>query len=196
MPISLKCEVCCLTFTRPKSQIKARVFCSKACAYKGLTKTEISARRMVYKPSHPLAGINGYLPEHRILLYQKIGPGDHQCNWCKTNIKWMPKSGCVKGCIVVDHVDGNKFNNDPSNLVPSCQGCNTWRQRQDELIRPDEDFIPHGPNGKWKLRAEKRNCLTCRSEFLFSPSKERKPNGGKYCSLKCLHNRHKIFSPP
>lgn len=37
----------------------------------------------------------------------------------------MQRQGkAVKGALVVDHLDGDKANNDIANLVPSCNTCN------------------------------------------------------------------------
>lgn len=38
--------------------------------------------------------------------------------------------------ICLHHLDHNKFNNDPSNLVVSCQSCNIWA-----WWHPDEPFV-------------------------------------------------------
>lgn len=75
--------------------------------------------------THPLSPSNGDLAEHRMVLYDKIGPGPHYCHWnCGKLLEW----GGHKG-IFTDHLDGNKLNNDPENLVPSCLRCNWGRSR-------------------------------------------------------------------
>lgn len=71
---------------------------------------------------HPLAD-GGRLEEHRKVLYDKIGPGPHPCHWgCGKTLEWGGKSG-----IQADHLDGDRLNNDPDNLVASCGGCNVKR---------------------------------------------------------------------
>lgn len=91
---------------------------------------------------HPLAqdSGNGYgkVYEHRLVLFDKIGPWDHECYWCKKSIRWG--NDCDADVIVVDHLDGNEWNNTPENLVPSCRRCNIQRS-----IRPD--FLTHCPKG-------------------------------------------------
>lgn len=67
---------------------------------------------------HPLAN-DGTVLEHRKVLYDKIGPGSHDCNWCGKSLEW----GGLEG-IQADHKDGDKQNNDSDNLVPSCLICN------------------------------------------------------------------------
>ena len=71
---------------------------------------------------HPLSSTQGHLPEHRMVLYEKIGPGPHNCHWCDKEVSWGGKQG-----LCADHLDDDRSNNDPENLVPSCYLCN-WRR--------------------------------------------------------------------
>ena len=93
-------------------------------------------------PAHPPAkvGADGYIidydrartkfhRQHRRVLFGKIGPGQHPCYHCGKVVSWekvYPKS--LDG-LVVDHLDFDKKNNDPSNLVPSCALCNLRRHK-------------------------------------------------------------------
>ncbi len=74
--------------------------------------------------AHPMSGVNGMLYQHRQVLYDAIGDGLHNCYWCKTEIQWKAK--CARK-LVVDHLDGDKANNELSNLKPSCNKCNASR---------------------------------------------------------------------
>jgi hypothetical protein len=74
----------------------------------------------IYLPESPIAGKRGYLQVHRAWLYEKHGPGPHQCYWCGTLLEW-PR-------IETDHVDGNGWNNHPGNLVVACKDCNNRRK--------------------------------------------------------------------
>lgn len=58
----------------------------------------------------------------------KLGdaPGPHRCRWCESLVDWA--HGVDEGALVVDHLDHNRGNNDPSNLVPSCHPCNSVRR--------------------------------------------------------------------
>lgn len=75
-------------------------------------------------PTHPLAMANGQVYTHRAVLFDRIGYGPHACHWCGALLSWGGKSA---GSLVVDHIDGYGDNNDPDNLVASCQRCNMMR---------------------------------------------------------------------
>ena len=77
--------------------------------------------------SHPLATPEGFLLEHRKVLYDAIGPGTHPCHWCSDPVEWMKKGTARKCTLVVDHLDGDKANNAKANLVPACSRCNWSR---------------------------------------------------------------------
>lgn len=79
-------------------------------------------RWLTMQQGHPLAGGSGGLAEHRKVLYEKIGPGEHSCHWCGKSLGW----GTIHG-IIADHLDGDILNNDPNNLVASCFSCNMLR---------------------------------------------------------------------
>ena len=77
-----------------------------------------------------------HVPEHRRILFRRIGVGWHPCHHCGTMVTWehsLKKNPDT--ALVVDHLDENKLNNDPANLVPSCNICNASRnQRKCEPI--------------------------------------------------------------
>lgn len=75
---------------------------------------------------HPLARKNGYVFEHRRILFDAIGKGPHPCHWCGDLVDWI-KGKCLKAGLVPDHLDGDKQNNALSNLVPSSNPCNSRR---------------------------------------------------------------------
>lgn len=84
---------------------------------------------LLYKYDHPLCSPDGRVLEHRFVLYEKIGPGSHQCHWCDKVLEW----GGAKG-IHADHLDDDRLNNDPDNLVPSCKKCNGDRGKKKEVV--------------------------------------------------------------
>lgn len=76
--------------------------------------------QFLHAPGHPLLA-NGqiYVAEHRIVLFEAIGPGPMNCELCGKPLTW--KSCCV------DHIDENTRNNERSNLRPTCNPCNARR---------------------------------------------------------------------
>lgn len=79
----------------------------------------------LHNSAHPLATSQGKLLAHRAALYDEIGGGSHPCHWCATQLTWR---GDAASRINVDHLDHDRLNNDPTNLVPSCLDCNTKRR--------------------------------------------------------------------
>jgi len=82
---------------------------------------------VMHLPSHPLAGAQGKVGAHRVALFEKLGPADQPCHWCGLVLPWL--GGAAKA-INADHLDGDRLNNDPRNLVPACLQCNTKRGRR------------------------------------------------------------------
>lgn len=83
---------------------------------------------VVYQPGHPLARSDGWVLEHRVVLFAAIGPGWHDCHWCSTKVAWHRQYPRHLDALVVDHVDCDKTNNLEANLVPSCFACNLSRE--------------------------------------------------------------------
>lgn len=90
--------------------------------------------RVLNIPSHPLARAQGKVAEHRVVLFAKIGAADHSCHWCGKLLAWTGVRQSVK--IMADHVDHDRLNNDPTNLVPACLDCNTKRRAKPREPRP------------------------------------------------------------
>lgn len=84
--------------------------------------------------SHPLIDLLGIrpmdtglarLPIHRLVLFDAIGAGPHECFWCGHVVHWGA-AGC--DALIVDHVNWKRTDSRPSNLVPSCTRCNVTRR--------------------------------------------------------------------
>lgn len=76
--------------------------------------------QFIHAPKHPLVSRGQiYVAEHRIVLYEAIGPGPMNCEICSKPLTW--ETCCV------DHIDENPRNNERSNLRPTCNPCNAWR---------------------------------------------------------------------
>ena len=86
---------------------------------------------------HPASSSNGLLYQHREVLYDTIGPGAHACHWCAKEIEWFTADR--KRMLVADHLDGDKVNNDPTNLVPACLHCNGNRGLFEAWARRHKD---------------------------------------------------------
>lgn len=76
---------------------------------------------------HPMAGQNGHARQHRVVLFDAIGPGAHPCHWCGMSVTWDLSHPASSGALTVDHVDHDRTNTALSNLVPSCHPCNARR---------------------------------------------------------------------
>jgi hypothetical protein len=89
------------------------------------------SRHAIYRKGHPLGrGRHGKVATHRFVLYESIGAGPHECYWCGEEVEWTMGGagpGCPRGALAVDHVDGDRHNNELANLVPACNACNTLR---------------------------------------------------------------------
>ena len=78
----------------------------------------------VFEPDHPLAYSNGYVYEHRLMVYDRYGDTLPPCELCGVSLKW---SSCH-----IDHIDRDVTNNNQSNLRPLCRSCNTFRDYPDQ----------------------------------------------------------------
>lgn len=178
-----RCDQCGGQYDRPPSQIGR--FCSKKCAYAERRKERTTHRRMRYLPGHPLSGATGLVADARVVLYEKIGPGDHVCHWCGREISWVTGTrGNQRGALVADHLDNDPLNDEPSNLVASCGACNGTRTQR---VGDDETFVTIGSR---RLRALERSCESCGKGFL-SPKSEVAVGKGRFCSRSCARSKRK-----
>lgn len=69
--------------------------------------------------NHPLASSNGHIRQHRKVAFDVYGLGPHKCFWCGWGINW--------DTLHVDHLDSDRQNNEPHNLLLSCAKCNQQR---------------------------------------------------------------------
>jgi hypothetical protein len=172
------CEACGTQFRTYPSQ--ARRFCGKACGYASRRKVDITSKyRMVYAPGHPLTVSNPYIPEHRMLLWERIGPGAHPCHHCDKSVTWLPGEKTKRGALVVDHLDRDSHNNAPENLAPSCQSCNARNQQAGVTSSEPHRARPDGS----RVRGQERSCEHCGGPFVAWPDKL--PNKGRFCSRSC-----------
>ncbi len=93
--------------------------------------------RMVKRPGHPLANSEtGRVYAHRVVLFDSTdcGFGIWPCFWCGAPVQWTTTRPIPSNALFVDHLDRDRQNNDPRNLVPSCNKCNAARNSR--RIRP------------------------------------------------------------
>ena len=180
------CEVCGAPVTRRPG--KANRFCSLACYHvsgpRGNRVERTRHQRLKRAPTHPLAPPSGMVAECRMILYDKLGPGPHPCHWCGALLQWRPGQGLVPDALLADHLDWDIHNNDPANLVPSCNSCNAHRTRGGgrALIRDDEPVVVNA-NGS-RTRAHEVFCHICGVAFLARVAELRKGKG-RFCSRSC-----------
>lgn len=95
--------------------------------------------RKLYRPRHPLAKSSGRVFEHRVVLYSKMNGEDGTCHWCGCFVGWLAKAlPTAEGYLTVDHLDHDRLNNEPENLVPACNPCNGHRyakHKSDEAFK-------------------------------------------------------------
>lgn len=118
--------------------------------------------RVKYKPDHPRADKNGYVLEHIIVAEQKIGrtllPGE-----------------------VVHHIDHNKRNNSPDNLMvfENC-GQHTMYHWGGRATQKED--------GTWICEMEKHfaTCKHCGKRFELTYEVYAKKRNNQYCSKDCF----------
>lgn len=76
----------------------------------------------------------GFYRQHRRVLFEKIGEGSHKCHHCGTWLSWEKNYPEHRDALTVDHLDEDKSNNDPDNLVPCCGACNLKRSQYKAII--------------------------------------------------------------
>lgn len=86
--------------------------------------------RVVGAKGHPVANKHGRAFEHRVVLYDAIGPEPHPCRWCGTPVRWDVSWPAGADALVVDHINNDRLDNRVENLAPSCQPCNVPNGRR------------------------------------------------------------------
>jgi hypothetical protein len=89
---------------------------SKTHAYRYTTQTGYV---VLLDAHHPLAMKDGRVHEHRAVAYKAHEGQCPSCFWCAARLTWPD--------AVIDHLDEDKKNNEPANLVVACNPCNRAR---------------------------------------------------------------------
>jgi 5-methylcytosine-specific restriction endonuclease McrA len=181
MPETIVCGVCGTIFHSSPSH--RRKYCSRACGDIGRTKPieELRAnyRMKVLPPDHPLRVNAVAVPEHRVILWNRYGPGTHSCHRCGKSVTWFGRP--ASELIVTDHLDQNSKNNDPENLAISCQRCNTMNTKRN--VQDDELFIVRKDGTR--LRAIQVDCAFCGAAVLIPKCYD--PTTRRYCDRRCFY---------
>lgn len=126
---------------------------------KAPTKTRYLRQKVV---GHPLAseGEAQMAYQHRYVLYEKIGPGAHPCHWCGKMVEWGGKPR-----LVTDHLNENRHDNDPDNLVPACVRCNSKRAKYPKFMTHCKRGHEYTPETTYVRKdTGTRQCRTCARE--------------------------------
>lgn len=86
-----------------------------------------------FRADHPLRPRSGNsVGDHRVVLFDEIGPGPHRCTWCGCPVSWWREPGVELLCV--DHLNDTRDDNRGENLVPACRVCNGHRRINPKLI--------------------------------------------------------------
>lgn len=75
---------------------------------------------------HELATADGRVYVHRVVMFNAIGYGPHQCEHCGKHVNWKAPNHTDE--LVVDHRNGKRHDNRLANLIVSCHACNIKRK--------------------------------------------------------------------
>jgi len=135
----------------------------------------------VREPSHILANSRGYVYEHRFVYYEQVSKEINSCDMCGISIGW--------GDAHIDHIDHNRKNNNPSNLRPLCNGCNTWRDR--DSTKDGQQFTYEGKTQNAGAWAKEDSVEVCRNTILRRRNMGMSDEDALF-SKKITHNKKKI----
>jgi hypothetical protein len=82
-------------------------------------KTTAAGYRVLRVPGHPLANSNGDVSHHRLVAFATHSGICPPCYWCGSLLEWEGTH--------IDHLNDQKSDNRPENLVVSCPNCNRAR---------------------------------------------------------------------
>lgn len=119
----------------------------------------MNSYKSVLMPNHPRAWKNGRVPEHIIVAEQKLG---------------RP----IKVNEVVHHIDGDKANNSPENLI-------VFRSDSDHNTYHMGGVEPHQVDDYWvcERKLTIKTCQHCGKQFQVL--QHRNKTRTRYCSMKC-----------
>lgn len=124
--------------------------------------------RLILSPNHPNKNHQGYMQEHRLVMELKLGR-------------------LLEPQEVVHHLDRNRLNNDPENLVL----CATHKEHI-EKYHKDSGKATRFRKGRFMPKlGEFISCIVCGNALWVTPARK-KDGRGKYCSTACLYRRNYV----
>jgi hypothetical protein len=138
--------------------------------YEGLAVTVHNDRylRATFR-DHPTADSRHRILLHRAVLFDAIGAGPHACHWCKYDgLEWGLEPDDVAR-LIVDHLDGDGFNNRMSNLLPVHKWCNDNRSIIEAKGIPWSTFYDVPPADRPPLRNTYNGTATPAAHDLARP---------------------------
>lgn len=126
----------------------------------------VAGYRFILAPHHPFRGKQGYVAEHRIVIESLIG-------------RWLRPEE------VVHHLDFNKQNNTPENLVL----CENQIEHMKRFHNKSGIATRFQKGREGKKTGKFINCQVCGTPRWITPALI-KDGRGKYCSKECLYRRN------
>lgn len=126
----------------------------------------------LFEPTHPLAMKDGYVYEHRKVVFARYGDNLPPCEICGAPTNWAT--------CHIDHRDEVVTNNEQANLRPLCRGCNTSRTERVTTVKYTHAGLtmtlaqwaehPGVTVGYARLRGRVKSDMPI-EEALFAPNK-------------------------
>lgn len=111
-------------------------------------RTNTNGYQLINSPGHPLAQKNGYVYEHRLVIYNKYGDNLPNCEFCGKPCSWEPYK------THIDHIDEDVSNNNESNLRVLCNSCNVGRSKGKTPEREKKGRVLLTHEGETKTASE------------------------------------------
>ncbi|HHJ4504662.1 TPA: HNH endonuclease signature motif containing protein [Raoultella ornithinolytica] len=102
--------------------------------------------QMIRHPDHPLVMANGFVYEHRKVIYDRYGETLPPCEKCGKAVSWKT--------VHIDHIDEVVDNNAESNLRVLCRACNVMRSRVHIAEHTKKGRVAITFNGETKTATE------------------------------------------
>lgn len=176
-----------LGYATGRSQIVRRVVIERleeiGIDHKDFLKSENNPRSSFRRIPDEEYYINGdvFRGNHLARRVKKDKVMEYRCSWCGLEDEWNGK----RITLHLDHIDGNSYNNELSNLRWLCPNCHsqtdtyTNRNGSSETVKHESVFGPI-TRSKGIKKYDVSNCLYCNDLFFNSSN-----SSNKYCNQQC-----------